>query len=266
MRRESIKEHSPSLGREMNLLAYGHGGLPVLVFPSSEGKATDYEGFGMVDALAPMIESGKLRLYCVDCYDSESWYGRYRPAHERAARHSLYDEWIMKNVVPAIARDVGNPKVRLTTTGCSFGAFHAATFTLKHPKTFKHAICMSGVYDVRSLLNGHSDGGGDGVYFNNPMQFVPNLNGKLLDEVRRSVFISLVCGQGAYEEKCLNSTKELWWLLRAKQIPNYMDLWGYDVAHDWPWWRKQIAYFMSHLVEGKSPWPNTSIERVDSPR
>ena len=49
------------------------------------------------------------------------------------------------------------------------------------------------------------------------------------------------------------------WLLEQKGIPNYMDLWGYDVAHDWPWWRKQIVFFMEHLVQGKSPWPNVKL-------
>ena len=255
MRREHIKDFSPSLDREMNLIVYGHAGLPVLVFPSSEGKATDYEGFGMVEALAPLIESGKLRLYCVDSYDSESWYGKHRPLHERAWRHTLYEKWVMDSAVAAIGRDVGDPRVRLVATGCSFGAYHSATFALKHPKRFKHALCMSGVYDIRFLLNGHHD---ETVYFNNPIEFVPNMNGGTIEAFRKT-FITLVCGQGAYEEKCLSSTREMWWELRSKGIPNYMDLWGHDVAHDWPWWRKQIVFYMSYLVEGKSPWPNISL-------
>jgi len=256
MRREHVKDFSSTLGRDMSLIAYGHAGLPVLVFPSSEGKASDYEGFGMIGALAKFIESGKVRLYCVDSYDSESWYGKHRPVQERAWRHSLYEKWVMNTAVAAIARDVGDEDVRLTTTGCSFGAYHAATFALKHPERFNHALCMSGVYDVRFLLNGHHD---DWVYFNNPMEFVSHMSGAVLDEVREDVFISLVCGQGAYEERCLSSTKEFWSVLSAKGIPNYMDLWGHDVAHDWPWWRAQIAYFIGHLVEGRMPWPNTSL-------
>jgi len=23
-----------------------------------------------------------------------------------------------------------------------------------------------------------------------------------------------------------------------------LDLWGYDVNHDWPWWKKMIIYFL----------------------
>jgi esterase/lipase superfamily enzyme len=254
MRRELVTSYVPSLGREMNIAAYGSAGIPVLVFPSSEGKASDYAGFGMVDALATLIEAGRLRLYCVDSYDSESWYGRHRPTNERAWRHSLYENWIMNDVVPAIARDVRDPHVRLVCTGCSFGAFHSTLFALKHPKRFKHALAMSGVYDIRFLLDGHHD---DWVYYNNPAEFVPNLHGSLLQELQRTVFITLVCGQGQWEEKCLSSTKDFWGVLSSKRIPNYMDLWGHDVAHDWPWWRKQIVYYMNHLVEGRMPWPST---------
>ena len=31
-------------------------------------------------------------------------------------------------------------------------------------------------------------------------------------------------------------------------VPAWVDYWGYDVNHDWPWWRKQIAYFLQFFV------------------
>jgi len=256
MRREHVKLFSPAVGRELDLVAYGRDGLPVLVFPSSEGAFHEYEDYWMVRVLTSLIDAGKLRLYCVGSYDSESWYNKQSPLHERAWRHSLYENWIMNQVVPAIASDIGDPKVRLTTTGCSFGAFHAANFALKHPHRFKHALCMSGVYDIRFLMHGHHD---DWVYFNNPMEYITHLNGEALEDVRRNVFISLVCGQGAWEEPALSSTKAFWDLLSRKKIPNYMDLWGHDVAHDWHWWREQIVYYMHFMVEGQIPWQSTSL-------
>ena len=33
-------------------------------------------------------------------------------------------------------------------------------------------------------------------------------------------------------------------LLQRKGIPCELDLWGHDVAHDWPWWRKQLAHHL----------------------
>ena len=33
-------------------------------------------------------------------------------------------------------------------------------------------------------------------------------------------------------------------LLAEKGISHELDVWGHDVSHDWPWWRKQIAHHL----------------------
>ncbi len=33
-------------------------------------------------------------------------------------------------------------------------------------------------------------------------------------------------------------------ILDTKQIPHTLDLWGYDMPHDWPTWRKMLPYFI----------------------
>ncbi|MGM9538985.1 MAG: hypothetical protein ACI3VN_11720 [Candidatus Onthomonas sp.] len=38
---------------------------------------------------------------------------------------------------------------------------------------------------------------------------------------------------------------------RQKGIYGWMDFWGYDVDHDWPWWRKQIRYSLPWLLDGE---------------
>ena len=35
---------------------------------------------------------------------------------------------------------------------------------------------------------------------------------------------------------------------REKGINLWVDLWGYDVNHDWPWWHKQVPYFLPYLL------------------
>ena len=51
MNREYHKWHSPALGRDMELLVFGHAGTPYLVFPTSMGRFFDYENRGMIDAV-----------------------------------------------------------------------------------------------------------------------------------------------------------------------------------------------------------------------
>src|SRR5260370_38451406 len=58
MQRDYIKEYSPSLGREMEILHFGHAGRPLLVFPTSMGRFYQWEDFGLVGGLSDYIESG----------------------------------------------------------------------------------------------------------------------------------------------------------------------------------------------------------------
>jgi esterase/lipase superfamily enzyme len=87
---------------------------------------------------------------------------------------------------------------------------------------------------------------GDALYFNTPVHYVANLDGDHLDWLRSRLFLLLVCGQGMWEDTtgALASTKALGGLLAEKGIPHELDLWGYDVAHDWPWWRRQFAHHL----------------------
>ena len=147
------------------MLVYGHWGRPVLAFPSQQGPAWQYEERGMVDAIGDLIEAGRVKLYCVDSFDSDSWYRDDLPLEERARQHGGYEDWILNQVVPFIHDDCGGAE--MLATGVSFGAYHAANFALKRADLFPLAICQSGVYDVSVVGCGER---GDAVYFNNPMR------------------------------------------------------------------------------------------------
>jgi len=84
------------------------------------------------------------------------------------------------------------------------------------------------------------------------MDYVANTGGGHLDWIRSRVFLQLVCGQGPWEDESasgsLPSTQRFAHLLADKGIPHSLDLWGHDSAHDWPWWAKQVAHHLPHLV------------------
>jgi len=54
-------------------------------------------------------------------------------------------------------------------------------------------------------------------------------------------------GQGAWEDDCLRDTRALDAALAAISVPAWFDYWGHDVNHDWPWWYKQMNYFLGKL-------------------
>ena len=232
---------SPAIGAEGNVLVYGHWGRPVLAFPSQQGPAWQYEERGMVDAIGDLIEAGRVKLYAVDSYDSDSWYRDDLPLEERARQHARYEDWILNQVVPYVQMD--SDGAELLATGVSFGAYHAANFVLKHAHVFPLAICQSGVYDVSVVAGGER---GDAVYFNNPADFVAHLGGDHLDWLRDRVSLLLVCGQGQWEDTtgALESTRSFAALLGEKGIRHELDVWGHDVPHDWPSWRAQFAHHL----------------------
>lgn len=246
MRRDHHSLYSPAIGADGGVIAYGHHGRPVLVFPSQQGAAHDYENNGMVGALEHLIESGRAKLYCVDSFDRPSWDADDVPLEERARRHGAFESWIVDQVVPFIHSDCAGP-TEIIVTGCSFGAYHAANFCLKRADLFPVAICLSGVYDVGALGWGER---GDHVYFNNPMDYMAHVNGDHLDWLRSQANLVLVAGQGQWEDTtgALESTRRFSALLGAKGIKHELDIWGHDVPHDWPSWRNQIAHHLPRFV------------------
>lgn len=240
MNRESAELWSDAIGSAATVIRYGHWGRPVLVFPSSRGRAVDFENFGMVGAVADLIDAGRLKLYCVDSYDGSSWFDQDIPLEERARRHGRYESWILRDVLPWIYRDCGGP-TEVITLGCSLGAFHAANFALKRAEKFPLAMCFSGNYDPSSW-NGWGERGNE-TYFNSPLDYLANTTGDHLDWLRGQVNLLLVCGQGQWEDTtgALPSTRQFAALLAGKGLKHDVDLWGYDIPHDWPSWRAQLA-------------------------
>jgi esterase/lipase superfamily enzyme len=238
--------HSPAIGAAGEVIRFGHWGRPVLVFPAERGRAGDFASNGMVDAVAPLIEAGRVKLYCVDSYDGASWSAGDAPLEERAQRHAWYESWIVDQVVSYIVDDCRGAS-DIATVGASMGAFHALNFAFRRADLFPLALCLSGNYDPASW-SGWGERG-DTLYFNNPRDYAAHLHGEHLDWLRSRLSIVLVCGQGQWEDTtgALESTRRMAAILAEKGIRHELDLWGPDTPHDWPSWRAQLAYHLPRI-------------------
>jgi len=239
MRKHLERVHSPQLGRPISLWSYGHWGQPVMVFPTAAGFAHEWESQGMVEALAPWLEAGKIKLYCPESNVAEAWTRRDQDPAGRIQRHVAYERFVVETLVPRVREDCGGQNLPLGVTGASLGAFYAANLALKQPEIFRWALCMSGRYSMTHFTDGFSN---LDVYFNNPLAYVAHLAGDPLERVRRHTHLVLVCGQGAYEEGCIEETRALADLCQAKGIPHQRDIWGHDVSHNWVWWKRQARH------------------------
>src|SRR5512145_894040 len=114
MNREYVAWDSPTLGRRMELLWYGHAGRPMIWFPTSYGRFYQNEDFGLVGAVGDMVEGGAIQVACVDSIDEESLYARGRHPAERLARYDQYDAYVYREVVPWV-RAKGRTESKVVT-------------------------------------------------------------------------------------------------------------------------------------------------------
>ena len=245
MKIEYYRWYSQNLHHDIEVKVYGYSGKPVLVFPAQAGKFYDFENFGMVDAVSWFIESGKIKLFCVDSIDHQSWANFSSHPADRARRHEDYDRYITQEVTPFIKTNCAGTDQKTITTGCSMGGYHAANFFFRHPNIFDGMISLSGLFQLRTFIGDYVD---DLVYFNSPLLYLAGLNDPwYLDQFRESQII-ISTGQGAWEDEMIADAQAVKSILAQKNIPAWVDFWGHDVNHDWPWWRKQLPYFLSKIV------------------
>jgi esterase/lipase superfamily enzyme len=245
-----IEEHrwySPAVNKEMALKVYGHWGVPLLVFPCSLGRYYDYEGMGMIEAISDHITAGRVKLFCVDSLDAETWYNFSVPPRQRHDRHEAYDRYIVDEVIPFVRSHCRQPEIRVVANGCSMGAYHAVNFFLKHPDLFAGTIALSGLYRLDRTEFGLAAADIHAVYFNSPLHYLPGLGDPWFLEWYRQSSIVVCAGQGAWENEALEDSRQLVAVLQEKRIPAWVDIWGHDVDHDWPWWFRQMDYFLTSL-------------------
>ena len=241
---EYHKWWSPSLGHDMELKVYGWYGKPVVVFPAQGGRFYEYEDFKMIEAISGSIEAGKIKVFTVESLDNQSWANYNAHPADRARRHEDYDRYIVHELAPFIHQHCANTQEKFLVTGCSMGAYHAVNFFFRHPDVFDTVIALSGLYQLELFVGDYMD---DNIYFNTPLAYLPNLNDPwFIDQYRQSKII-VCCGQGTWEEAMLADTYALKRILDDKGIPAWIDIWGQDVNHDWPWWRVMMPYFLSKI-------------------
>jgi esterase/lipase superfamily enzyme len=235
---------SEAMGRRMHVWCFGHWGAPVMVFPTAAGFAHEWDRQGMVEVLAPLIDGGKIKLYCPESNVSQTLTDKETHPAVRMKRHQAYEQFILEDLVPFIRKDCGQSEISIGATGASLGAFYAANCALKQHEIFNYALCLSGRYDLTHFTDGFSN---SDVYFNNPIAYLSNLEGEALEKVKANTHVTLVCGQGKWEEGCIEETHILANILEAKGINHHRDIWGQDVSHDWVWWQRQTVYHLNMM-------------------
>ena len=240
------KGYSYNLNREMEFKVYGHRGKPVLFIPCQAGRFYDFENFHMDDLFRPYIDAGEIMVFSIDTIDNETWADHGGDPRQRIEQHERWFNYIVDEMVPQIRHLAGERnwcQMPIMPFGCSMGAMHAANLFFRRPDLFDSVLALSGVYDSFDSFGDYMD---DLVYRNSPCDYMRNFptDHPYMELFNKADKFIMCCGQGAWEGDLLASTLELQGILESKGIHPIVDIWGYDVAHDWVWWEKQWTYFL----------------------
>jgi esterase/lipase superfamily enzyme len=238
MKEQYIRWYTPHLSREFEMLVFGHGGYPVIAFPTSLGRYYQNKDFGLIDSVAHLVDSGQVMIFCPDGIDSQSWYNQSIHPADRVRTHIAYENVILHDVVPAAQRAAGRPRVGVA--GASFGGYHALNFALRHPDKTGYCISMSGSFDIKPFLDGYYD---DNCYFNNPVDYLSGLSDeRMLGQIRS---MGIVLGTGEWD-LCQSRNLAMSALLGSKGIPHFLDdrRW---CGHDWNYWRDMFPQYLAMI-------------------
>ncbi len=217
MEKTSQSWQSPSLGREIVLSVYGNEGTPLLALPSAGGDRSEWEERGLIDSLSYQIENGHNLIFCVDSVDNETFFNTEISPRVRINRHRHYESYIIDEVLPFIHKTTNNPFVM--AAGVDMGGYHALNLLLKHPGQIHKVIAIGGRFQIRPFMDDFFD---RNVYFNNPLEYLPNLEDKELLEQIRNSDIRLVVTP---DDLNLDLNYMMSDILRSKAIEHIFDYW-----------------------------------------
>ncbi len=229
-----IRWYSHNLGFELDMLVFGDRGRPVILFPTSMGRYYQNKDFGLIDAASWFVNEGLVKIYCPDSIDTLTWYNKSIHPAERAKNYTWYDKMLNEELVPWVTLETGVNKAVMA--GCSFGGYHAANFSFKHPEKVSHLFSMSGAFDIRGQTDGFYN---DDIYFNNPVDYLPGDNQHDLWN------LNIILGT-ADHDICLESNLILSKILANKNINHWLDI-RPDAVHDWPVWKQMFPHYLSTL-------------------
>lgn len=231
--------YSPHVEKEIQLIRWGHMGIPVLLFPTAGGDAEEVERFHLIGVLMPLIEAGRIKVYSTDSVAGQAWISKQHSPEYCSRLQNMFDALICQEIVPAIRKDCETPDIEVIACGASIGAFNSVASVCRHPDVFCLAIAMSGTYDL-SKFN-HVSYNQD-YYFCSPLHFLPGLEGPLLEKLRERLIL-MPSGEGDYED--IGESWRMAKILGDKGIPNRVDSWGGEYKHDWETWREMLPKYLA---------------------
>ena len=238
MQEQYHKWYTQYLSRDFEMLVFGETGYPVILFPPAKGRYYDCKDHGLINSIADFIENGKIKVYCPDTVDHDSWFNYDIDAADRVVTQIAYERVIHFDVLEFARYETARQRIGMA--GCNFGAYHAVNFAFRHPDMISSLFSIGGSLDIKQHIFGYYD---DNCYFNSPLDYLPGLNDSwYLDNIRE---MNIIIGAGGFDFT-LDQNKYLSYLLTEKGIKHKFDK-PDGLGHDWNSWRQMFRNYCSQL-------------------
>ncbi|MCR5732496.1 MAG: hypothetical protein K6G51_06130 [Sphaerochaetaceae bacterium] len=243
-----IERQNKSLTKNLHMLVYGSpDAIPVLLFPDETGYCSSANTNGLIDGIAPLIESDRVQILCCEGLDKETLLNGSGDKSWRSARQEAYYHAVADEFVPLVS-SFNHSGMKIIAAGCGVGATQAMTMFLRHPDFFSGVIALGGNYDLKTYFDGWCD---DNLYKNSPCDFMRNITRRhkyFTIYPDCSIFIS--SGRNEANQPALSTMMELEYILNSKKINNaHFEYWGYDVTPDYYWYTKMMQCYLPIALE-----------------
>ena len=245
MNYEEVSWYSERLHRDMRVKVYGHYGMPIIAFPCLGKQSDDFYNNGMIDTLAPYIEEGRIKLFCVDSNDDETICSSSWDKAHCGHCFEMYHQYIINEVLPFVYDKQGG-YCEPFLVGLSMGGTHAANTFFRRPELFSGFISLSGEYYIGDYFGGYFN---EDIYNNSPAHYLSNMPNDhyYIGLYNQKRMISVV-GSGAFEYLVAGSNYALRDIANAKGINIEFHFWDENSTHDWPSWKYQLPYFLNQIL------------------
>jgi esterase/lipase superfamily enzyme len=238
----------PRLAAPIVVTRWGYFGLPIVLFASAGGDSLEPERRGIIAALAPLLEAGKVKVYAVDGTATRVLLSGTAAPAARLEGQQAFDEWVVGALGPQVRRDCDSDTVELLAGGCALGAASALQALIRAPELFRGAIGLSGTYDLLPWLSAgrpwRADAT-DGAEVS-PLQGVARLeSGSQLTRLRQRS-ATLACTAGDYDDPA--ATQAMADGLRERGIPTVTDVWGPGFHFGFPSWCRMLPHFLDRWL------------------
>lgn len=229
------KFYSQYLQRDFEMLVFGITGNPVIIFPQAGGRYYDMKDFGVVEGLREKLETGKIKIYCPDTIDYESWYNYDIEPSQRIKRHLQYQLTILRDVIDFAKYELDASTVGLA--GFEFGAYHSTNIMFRYPDIISSLYCLGGTYDIKKHIMGYYD---DNCYYNNPIDYFPGLIDEWHLTLLRKRDLRICVGSN---DKNFDENIYLSDLLGRKQIKHQFEM-CHGIGYDFEYYKSKLcSYF-----------------------